>query len=235
MPSPSLLLAKIKAKQEMKQIKDEQNTIINPSDILFIDGEFTQSGGELLSLSIVDYDGNTIFNRWYKPKVATSWPRTEAIHHISPEMVKDCQHVEHDKEYIQSVLDKAKYVVSMNIREDRRVLANEGINLTRCFDLKHFSYLLFGNENLSLKAVAEKLGYDVSLATWHRAQDDAFITYCLFLDLSTVYCHFNGIQERNPIRLIQLVKKVIKHVKYYKPKVAKKKNQNKNHSNNKKR
>lgn len=65
----------------MKPQKGEQNTVINPSDILFIDGEFTQTGGELLSLSIVDYDGNPIRHiqlvkkeikhvKYYKPKVA---------------------------------------------------------------------------------------------------------------------------------------------------------------------
>ena len=108
-------------------------------------------------------------------------------------MVKDCPFVEQELEKIQAIIDKARYVISLNVDSDKKVLANEGINLPHTFDLRILEILLFGCEKLrSLKDLAKVCGYDVSLANWHCSQDDAFVTSCLFLDLYRAYSYFGA-------------------------------------------
>lgn len=181
------------------------------TDIIFLDGEFTRLKGELLELAIVDFNGETLYYQRFRPKIATRWKKTEHIHHITPDMVKDCPFVEQEREKIQEIIDKARYVVSLNVDSDKKVLANEGINLPHTFDLRILEILLFGCEKLrSLKDLAKVCGYDVSLANWHCSQDDAFVTSCLFLDLYRAYSFFGG-SPLDPLKAIRFMKE-----KYYK-------------------
>lgn len=45
---------------------------------------------EILQFSIVDLYKGVVFNEYIKPRKCKSWKDTEAIHHITPEIVKDC-------------------------------------------------------------------------------------------------------------------------------------------------
>ena len=41
---------------------------------------------EILTLSVIDGDGKTLWDRAYRPSNVTVWPQAEAVNHISPEM-----------------------------------------------------------------------------------------------------------------------------------------------------
>lgn len=62
--------------------------------------EFTASSDEIVQLSMIDFEGNVLFDRYLKPTRHTHWPEAESIHGISPQMVADCPSLEEVKEEI---------------------------------------------------------------------------------------------------------------------------------------
>lgn len=192
------------------------------TDILFLDGEFTKLRGELLELAIVDYNGDTIYYQRFRPKNSKEWKRTERIHHITPEMVKDCPFVEQEREKIQAIINKAKVVISKNISSDRLVLNKEGINIPRVFDIQLLEDLLLKNEKtLSLKDLAKSFGEDNNLANWHCSKDDAFVTYCLFLDLMIMFREKYTECPSDQLKAIRYVKQRFYKNKYVRRQKAK--------------
>ena len=60
---------------------------------IIIDTETTgfhpYDGDELLQVSIIDTDGNVLFDEYFKPQHRTEWKEAEQVNGISPEMVAD--------------------------------------------------------------------------------------------------------------------------------------------------
>ena len=82
-------------KPYLKRIS-ELNKLIekNHSSTIVIDTETTgldPEKDELLQVSIIDIDGNELFNSYFKPH-AISWHEAEKVNHISPEMVQNRPH-----------------------------------------------------------------------------------------------------------------------------------------------
>ena len=63
--------------------------IVKPS-WLKVKAPLSKEYDEILQFSIVDLYKGVVFNEYIKPRKCKSWKDTEAIHHITPEMVKDC-------------------------------------------------------------------------------------------------------------------------------------------------
>ena len=63
----------------------------SPADVLFFDMEMTgvYEHDEVLSVSVVNGNGQTVFHSLTRPARVKRWKRTEQIHGITPEMVKD--------------------------------------------------------------------------------------------------------------------------------------------------
>lgn len=87
--------------------------------------EFTS---DVLQVSIIDFEGNTLFDKYMKPIKATEWPIAESVHHISPEMVKDLPTIEYYKEEIQNIINAADLIIGYNINYDMGILIDKGIN-----------------------------------------------------------------------------------------------------------
>lgn len=96
---------------------------------IVIDTETTgiKSWDDILQVSIIDFEGNVLFNKYMKPVKVTEWPQAEAIHGISPEMVKDCENILYYKEEIQSIVDEADLIIGYNNSFDMGILADKGI------------------------------------------------------------------------------------------------------------
>jgi len=74
---------------------------------IIIDTETTglyPNADELLQVSIIDTNGTTLFNEYLKPINAKTWRTAQRIHHISPEMVKDCKHITEYSDTIKALL-----------------------------------------------------------------------------------------------------------------------------------
>ena len=101
----------------------------NPS-ILFFDLEMT--GGntrydEILQFSIVDLYKGVVFNEYIKPRKCKSWKDTEAIHHITPEMVKDCFTINAHQATIKNLFKHADMVIGYGIENDLRFMKKDKI------------------------------------------------------------------------------------------------------------
>ena len=82
---------------------------------------------DVLQVSIIDFDGNTLFDKYMKPINVTEWPIAESVHGISPQMVKDCETIHYYKEEIQSIIDNADLIIGYNVPFDMGILKDKGI------------------------------------------------------------------------------------------------------------
>lgn len=70
---------------------------------------------EVLSVSVIDQDGNVLLNTLCKPKNRKTWAKAQEIHGISPAMVKDKQPFEDIFPAVKEILLKSKLVIAYNI------------------------------------------------------------------------------------------------------------------------
>lgn len=62
---------------------------------------------EILSLSIVDWDGNVLLDRRYKPERKTEWPDAQRVNGISPRAVTKCRDIWADSTEICQIIGEA--------------------------------------------------------------------------------------------------------------------------------
>ncbi len=158
------------------------------SEIIFLDGEFTDRG-EMLELSMFDLAGNEVYHSYFKPARARRW-RLEP-HNITPAMVADKPSFADQREKIQRLLDRVGVVAGFAVDNDVRHLEAEGIRFSRtwtiieCQELywRHRSRLdpeFNTDRQTSLTATAEELGVTVDLEHEHSASGDTLVTLRLF-------------------------------------------------------
>ena len=89
----------------------------NPRKIICLDVETTDKSpenAEILQLSIIDYDGNVLFNKYIKPDIAEEWPGAERINHISPKKVSQKHHLDHYYSELDNIFKEADLIVAYN-------------------------------------------------------------------------------------------------------------------------
>lgn len=84
---------------------------------------------ELLQVSIIDYDGNTLYNSYFKPRKARSWDEAEKVNHISPAMVDSSPYIDEEIPKIQRIVSQAKVIVGYNTQFDIGFLKSAGLNI----------------------------------------------------------------------------------------------------------
>lgn len=98
----------------------------HPEKIIALDAEFAE-GRELLELAIVDFSENVVMLQRFRPATLTEWNDVK-IHGITPEMVKDCPTFRECVPQVQSIIDKATYIVGFAVAEnDIAKMKREGI------------------------------------------------------------------------------------------------------------
>ena len=104
---------------------------------------------ELLQVSIIDDNGEVLFNEYIKPIKAKRWNEAQSIHHISPEMVEDCKNITEYIETIQSIIDKAEMIVGYNVFFDVGFLEESGVvfNDKEYFDVMTCFAEIYGEWN----------------------------------------------------------------------------------------
>ena len=89
----------------------------NPRRIICLDVETTDkdpSSAEILQLSIIDYDGNVLFNHYIKPDHARLWPGAERVNRISPFKVMHEHHLSYYHDELQQIFNEAELIVAYN-------------------------------------------------------------------------------------------------------------------------
>lgn len=78
---------------------------------------------EILSLSIVDWDGNVLHDRKYKPTRKTEWPDAERVNGISSESVAECRGIWQDDGRIGQIICDADEIIGYNVGFDMSFLS----------------------------------------------------------------------------------------------------------------
>lgn len=73
---------------------------------------------ELLQVSIIDEEGNVLFDSYIRPTQHTEWAEAERVNHISPEMVADAPTIEEVMPEINDILEKYDKIVGYNVKFD---------------------------------------------------------------------------------------------------------------------
>lgn len=100
--------------------------------IVVIDTETTglnPDRDEILQLSIIDGNGSTLFNSYFKPIERKRWPKAQKVNNITPQMVADKPHITDYEihKQIKSILKSADIIVGYNIDFDMAFLISSGI------------------------------------------------------------------------------------------------------------
>lgn len=98
--------------------------------VLVLDTETTgldPEEDEVLTLSIVDWHGETVWDGTYRPVRRAEWPDAERVNGISPADVAGCRPIADDADEISRVLASADEVVGYNLSFDLAFLAAAGI------------------------------------------------------------------------------------------------------------
>lgn len=139
--------AKVKLEKELKQVKNEVyrkavfdvvkktfSSVNNNSDkkykYIVLDTETTglnSSEDELLQISIIDNQGNTLFDEYIKPLFNKYWDNAMAINGITPDMVSDKPNIIEYKKELNSILNSTDVIVGYNTQFDLDFLSSVGI------------------------------------------------------------------------------------------------------------
>ena len=154
---------------------------------------------EILQLSIIDADSEEVlWDKLYKPDVATSWEGAERVNGISPEMVKDAPSIFDDLAEIAKVLGSASKILAYNTAFDLPLLERYGFSFddveiddAMCYGAVIYGELKYpyvsGEHDYSepigykwqkLKNLAEWAGYDGD--GWHNSTADCLATAYLY-------------------------------------------------------
>ena len=156
---------------------------------IVLDAEFTGlkvNEDEILQLSIIDEDENILFNEYFKPENKTEWAESEAIHHITPQMVEDKKPITEYKDTIQSIFDGSNTVVGYAMDLDMVFLSAVGITIdedkivdvAKDYAEMHNTYHeYFENYKLSkLTEVAEEYNFNYEGMDAHNSLVDCLAT-----------------------------------------------------------
>ena len=175
----------------LKRTLNGKRTIILDTETTGLDS----SKDEILQLSIIDEQGNVLFNEHFKPIIATEWKVAESVNGISPQMVADCEDIYHYFSEIQQILYDADTIIGYNTDFDLAFLRSCDFQLyedTETIDVMQEFAPIYGEQNENgykwqkLAACAAYYNYDWGTATAHDSLADC---------RATLYCYNSIIAE----------------------------------------
>lgn len=82
---------------------------------------------ELLQVSIIDEEGNVLFDSYFKPLRHKEWSKAESVNHISPKMVADAPYINEKAAELYAILSQAHWIIGYNVDFDLRFLMGSDI------------------------------------------------------------------------------------------------------------
>ena len=160
-------------------------------NLICLDIEATDNG-EMLELSVINHsDCSTAYHSYFRPPTARTWPNSQAVHHISPEMVKDAPSIKKERPAIQQIIDGADGIVGFAVDNDIRYLQGSSVKVgegIKVIDVRDWFWyykgryldIEFGSVPRLAKC-AELLGFEFSEESEaHSAANDTLMTVKLF-------------------------------------------------------
>ena len=142
---------------------------------------------EVLTLSIVDGEGDILFDRMFKPTRVEAWPYASRVNGIYPEDVAGCGGIGESIAEIDAILDGAERIIGYNLGFDLGFLQAAGVCIpeqnAQLVDVMPDFARLYGEWNpkrgkyrwQKLTKAAEFIGYEWE-GTAHSAAADARAT-----------------------------------------------------------
>ena len=161
---------------------------------IVIDTETTglnSSEDELLQVSIIDNEGEVLFDSYIRPTQHTEWAEAERINHITPEMVADTPTIVEVMPEINDILKRYDKIVGYNINFDADFLKHNGAefanNSNFVDSMKIFSlYFSADNKRCKLTEAADYFCYDWSEhKEAHNSLGDCYATLYVYKKLTT--------------------------------------------------
>lgn len=160
-------------------------------NLICLDIEATDNG-EMLELSIINHaDTRTVYQSYFHPVTARSWPNSQAVHHITPAMVRDAPTVKKERRKIQTLVNAADGIIGFAVDNDIRYLNSNNIPVRediKVIDVRDWFWyykgkhldIEFGNVPRLAKC-AELLGFEFNEESEaHSAANDTLMTIKLF-------------------------------------------------------
>ena len=166
-------------------------------DLVVIDFETTgtisplesEDYDEILSVSIIDQDGNVLLDFLCKPQRKNVWEEAQKIHGISPEMVENQPTFESIFPQVKTILYDAKMVLAYNIAFEMKFLSGFDLVFGAPGETKLIENVVWGPDPMlmysayqgnrkwqKLSSVAEHFGYTYDA---HDSLEDVQATlYC---------------------------------------------------------
>ncbi len=173
----------------LEKIDIQRIAAIDTARFICLDTETTglESDDEVLSLAIVNQDGQILFNHLVKPRSKRRWPNAEKIHGIKWQDVKDERELVKYADDINRILASAPLIVGYNIGFDLAKLRASGLiipnyhtfDLMREYAKAHGEWMESKNDYKweKLTTCASHYGYVYNA---HDALNDARATaFCL--------------------------------------------------------
>lgn len=170
-------------------------------DEIVIDTETTGLNAdtdELLQVSIIDGQGNTLFNSYIKPLYTDNWNKAMAVNHITPETVATAPNILEVKQEISRIINSAHTIIGYNVDFDLGFLSNIGIRNENAaiVDVMEDFADIYGEWSeqygchkwQKLTKCAEYYGYDLGTDIAHDSLADC---------KATLYCYQKMLQEEH--------------------------------------
>ena len=158
---------------------------------------------EILSLAIVDGNGNKLLSTYLKPIAHQSWPEAEAVNSITWNMVRDSPRLTDLWEEIKALLDRDDVlIVGYNVRFDLRFLVYGGVGLLNdlhVLDVMDLYKEIKGPGQSRLVDCARHYGYEFDA---HGALADARATAFCFRQINRDPKYFTPLLERSSSKTI---------------------------------
>lgn len=169
---------------------------------IIIDTETTgfhpYDGDELLQVSIIDTDGNVLFDEYFKPQHRTEWKEAEQVNGISPEMVADRPAISEKISEINAIIENSDTIIGYNTQFDIGFLKANGAIVPddlETVDVMEDFAKIYGEWNSvrgsykwqKLTRAAEYYGYDWSqrAETAHNSLGDCYATLFVYDKINT--------------------------------------------------
>ena len=156
---------------------------IEKDRIICLDVETTglsPAADEILQLSIINGCGEILFDEYVKPQRKTEWPYAQAVHGITPEMVRDKDHINAYVDRLNRILAEAKLCVGYNLSFDLSFLRAAGVTVPARLETHDvmWAFAKIAGKRKSLSCCAEHYGYSFQA---HDSLEDVRATlHCFF-------------------------------------------------------
>lgn len=145
---------------------EPHKTTGSPIPAIYLDTETTGLDpryDEILQLSIINQDGETLWNKKYKPAHVESWEEAARINHIHEADVKDLYPIQTDMQQIQQIFDRAQKVYAWNAIFDLSFLAEAGLRTRRSKiidSMREYARRYYNRDYYKLVNAASEIGFE---------------------------------------------------------------------------